>query len=154
VILTPHMLAGAAIGAKIHNLWAIFILATALHFLFDRLPHWEYLNNGLEELRGKKFIIFLSKSLIDLAVGGIIIWWLFGSSPLWLYIFFGTFVSILPDGLVFLNRVSGQRIKILRQYCLSHKKLHIPKNKNPRVWGVAIESALVILLFYFLLNLN
>ena len=44
MIITPHMLVGAAIGARVRNIWLVFILAWLSHYLLDFLPHWDYLD--------------------------------------------------------------------------------------------------------------
>ncbi len=149
MILFPHMLVGAAIGLKIDNFWAIFILALISHFLFDRLPHWEYVKN-LSDLPREKFPSFILKAVLDLTLGIIIIWCLTSDSPLHSYIFFGAFAAILPDGLTLLNMLTGKKIKILEKFWSFHKKISIAENKNSPFWGAIIEIAVVILSIYLL----
>ena len=45
MIITPHMLVGAAIGSQSPNLWIAFCLGVVSHFLIDILPHWDYLDD-------------------------------------------------------------------------------------------------------------
>ena len=44
MILTPHILAGAAIGANSSNFLTAFIFGLASHFVLDALPHWDYID--------------------------------------------------------------------------------------------------------------
>jgi len=39
MIITPHMLAGAAIGVHSPNVWAAFCFGLISHYLLDSLPH-------------------------------------------------------------------------------------------------------------------
>ncbi len=153
MILTPHLLVGAAIGAKIHNFWIIFILATVLHFLLDALPHWEYhLPDQNNEAAKKGFFLFLGKAAIDFTIGVFLIWYLLGDSVNLYYAIFGSFASLLPDGLIFLHILDELyfkfKIKFLRQFYLFHASLHIPGKKNPQLWGLALESCILILAIY------
>ncbi len=153
MILFPHMLVGAVIGSKINNFWAIFILALISHFLFDRLPHWEYVKNP-SNLPREKFPFFIFKAVLDLTLGIIIIWYLTSASLFHFYIFFGAFTAILPDGLTLLNMLTGKKIKILEKFWSFHKKVSIAENKNSPFWGAIIEIAVVILSIYFIREFN
>ncbi len=153
MILFPHMLVGAAIGAKIHSGVWIFILAIIAHFLADTLPHWDYISGRLENIKGKKFIIFLTKSFIDLFFGAIIIWYFFNPSPYLPFIFFGALVSVLPDGLTLLNRLTGQRFAILRQIYAFHEKIHQPVKKTSFAFNFIFQgifSLFIIAVLFFL----
>lgn len=149
MILTPHMLVGAAIASRIHNLWIILILGIILHFLADALPHWQY-EKDPDNLPSEKIPFFVFKVSLDLVLGSIIIWWLLGSSPLRFYAFFGAFVSLLPDGFTLLNILSHQKLGILNKFHSFHKKVNIFENKNSPIWGVIVEVLIVVLSIYFI----
>ena len=137
---------GAALGYKIHSFGVVFALAVILHFLTDMLPHWDYLNGGIKDLKGKKFAIFIGKSLIDLFAGLLIIWYFFHASPHLLYVLFGAFISILPDGLTLLNKLTDYRIRWLIKFQAIHEKNHIADKKNTLLPGLIIESVMTIIL--------
>jgi|GEM_PF-477373 len=155
MILFPHMIVGATIGCRIKNFGAIFIVAIFLHFLFDRIPHWEYSaklkikNASLRELS----FLFL-KALIDLSIGTSIIWLLLRDSVYWPYILFGAFISILPDGVVFMHflirSIFNWEIPIFDKFCRFHENIHIPVDKNYPVWGFATQSLIIFLSIYLI----
>lgn len=156
MILTPHMLVGAAIGSKIENYWAIFILATALHFIFDMLPHWEYGRRyEIETITRRGLFLFFLQALIDLFAGLAIIVWVLWPEPFNYYVLFGALVSILPDGLVLLYAVwavaSKKKDNWLKKYYDFHKFFHIPDAKNKFLVGLLAEGfILLVALLVFL----
>lgn len=115
MILTPHIIVGATIGAKTQNLGLIVILGLITHLIMDKIPHYDYdLPAVFREFRkNKKIKPLLSdfvKMAIDITIGVsivfIIIWYKnlidFNYLP---FILFGIFISLLPDiilGLAFL----------------------------------------------------
>ncbi len=155
MILFPHMLVGATLAYRVKNFWAIFVIAIFLHFLFDRIPHWEYtVNLKIKNISIRELSFLLLKASIDLAIGASIIWVFFIDSPYLYYILFGAFISILPDGLVFLHflfRVLFNReFPILKKFYNFHQNIHIPDDKNHSVWGFAAQSLIIILSIYLI----
>jgi len=155
MILFPHMLVGAVIGAKIHSFPAIFIIALILHFAFDALPHWEYGKQiDLKTASAKRFFIFCLQAVLDFFIGALIIYLSFRNSPYFYFIVFGSTVSILPDFLVFLYCSIKLLFKfefgILKRFFDFHHKIHTPKTKNSRLRGIAIESLILILSVFLL----
>ena len=62
MILTTHILSGAALGANIQNPYLVATSAVALHFALDTLPHGDYLNK-------KSRLGEFWKVAVDFAVG-------------------------------------------------------------------------------------
>ena len=148
MILLPHMLVGAVLGAKIHSYFIILPVALALHFFLDCLPHWEYEKKKLSRLFGAKFQLFIFKALLDLALGLAAVWWLFGGSLYLKYVIFSVFISILPDGLTLINRLSHGRIKFLDKLQLFHEKIHPRDNRKLVVGGLVLEALAVGFVIY------
>ncbi len=151
------MLVGAAIGSRVKNFGAIFVIATLLHFLFDRLPHLEYFKKiDFDNVSFRDFTILFFSAFIDLSVGLLVIWVLLTDSIYSSSVFGGIFISILPDGLVFLY--AGMRLifhienKLLKNFYLFHNYFHISKNNNSLISGFIIEGLIgissVILILY------
>ena len=44
MIITPHLLLGAAIGSKFKQWPVIVVVSIISHFILDRIPHWDYIN--------------------------------------------------------------------------------------------------------------
>lgn len=120
MVITPHMLVGAAVGAHSPNLWSAFILGLFSHFLLDALPHWDYL---------KKVKIsnpdHLKKIGLDFILGGLLVLFLTWSSPQKLFILVALGAALLLDCLeaIYYNF----NIKWLRPLSLIHHKIHFQK---------------------------
>jgi len=129
MILLPHLLVGAAIGAKVHNFAAVFILNIVLHFVADTLPHWEYFSGEITDIKLKKqWLTFLSRVALDFGLGLIVIFYFFWQSPAWPYVAVGALSAVLPDFLVFVYRLFP-KTEILKKYYNFHHRVH--REKNP-----------------------
>ena len=117
MILTPHILIGAAIGAQTSNVWVAFLLGLISHYLVDAFPHWEYLAEvNISDLNSIK------KILLDLVIGIILVLVLVWSNPNIVIILMAVIGSILPD---FLHGIySSFKIKWLKPHFLMHHKIH------------------------------
>jgi len=150
MILFPHMLIGAAIGAKIHSLTAVFILSVISHFIADKLPHWEYIDKQLTEFKSKKeWLVFLIKVLLDFSLGLLILFYFFWQSPIWSAVALGALASILPDFLILLNCLFP-KIKILESYRNFHHQSHL-KGGRDKIFLSFFSEALVVLLMIYLI---
>ena len=155
MILFPHMLVGATIGYRVKNFWAIFAIAIFLHFLFDRIPHWEYTGKlKIKTVSIREIYFLLFKALFDLGIGMLIIWVFLRDSAYLSYILFGAFISILPDGIVFLHflmrGVFNRELPILKNFYDFHENIHIPDDQNFPVWGLTAQSLIIILSIYLI----
>lgn len=156
MILFPHMLVGAAIGSQVKNVGAILLIATVLHFVFDRLPHFEYFKKlNFNKITTRKFSIVFLIALLDLAAGILIIWLLLRDALFSGYVLWGIFISILPDGFVFLHVLTRLafkwEIKILKQFYSFHDHIHIAHKDNPPISGWVVESLIVASSVYLIL---
>jgi hypothetical protein len=107
MIFTPHIIVGAAIGAKTHNLGLIIILGLLTHFILDKVPHWDYnlpavFREFRENKKIKPLISDFVKMAIDITIGLLIVFIIIWSRNLlnFNYLFFisiGIIISILPD---------------------------------------------------------
>lgn len=137
MILAPHIIAGAVIGAKTQNLGLIVILGLIIHFIMDWIPHWDYaifknLRNFQKTKKIKYFISPFIKASIDSTIGLLIVFivWqknLFDFLP---FILLGIFFSWLPDIVNGFILVFAKD-KFNKKYFKFHKKyLHYPENKQ------------------------
>lgn len=122
MILTSHILIGAAIGTKFDNYFVIFGLSLLSHFALDAIPHWEYqisstkahirldkknLRKELRNIKANKVRLNkFHKILFDLIFGLILaigsIYFITGKMPNLLLTAIGIFGALLPDGLTVL----------------------------------------------------
>ena len=135
MVITPHMLVGAAVGAQSPNVWAAFIFGLLSHFLLDMLPHWDY----LDRLKITK-IVDLIKIGLDFILGTIIVLVFVWTFPQKLLIIFAIAGALLPDILVFLY--AHLKIKWLKPFFQFHHKVHYCKRLS--FWQ-GFPSALIII---------
>jgi hypothetical protein len=127
MILTSHILSGAALGANIRNPYLAAASAVALHFILDLFPHGDYLNkkSGIREFW---------KVAIDLFFGFAIIGAILLSKDVLGHdtlqnVLIGIFFSLLPDGITFLYWKMG--IKFLKPIYDFHQNLHRAPEFSP-----------------------
>lgn len=119
MILTCHLLTGAAIALKIQPTPLALILAFLSHYLLDIIPHREYsIKNIFEKRWSKSFFDFL-KVFLDIAFGALLILFLSKNQPI---IYAGALFAILPDGFTFLALIF-LKIKILRKHRNFHQNI-------------------------------
>ena len=120
MVITPHMLVGAAIGTQFNNPWSVFILGLFSHYLLDALPHWDYLSRV--KIANPDH---LKKIGLDFILGGFFVLILTWSSPQKLLILIAVAATLLPDCLeAFYQNFDIKWLKSLSQF---HHKIHYQK---------------------------
>lgn len=166
MILTVHILVGAAVTTQIRITWLAWLLAFFSHFLLDFIPHYDYSLKGVElGWKNKKFWWVVFKVALDLALGFILIIIFSQNKRNLINIIVGGFLGILPDGFNVISRLlknqnwkkflSGAALeagletktnivsKTTGLYIQSHESLH-SSSKKPKSYGVLSTK----LLFY------
>jgi len=142
MVLTPHILAGAALGASTVNPLVATVGAFALHFALDAIPHWDY------DIRSSRKKAILKVSA-DLAVAGVAVLFLIWHMPLEQQIstLIGGFFGVLPDGLLLLSFIFKN--KYLDRFARFHNFWHwliVPKGtKSPFIWGFGVQIVVILL---------
>ena len=145
MVITPHMLVGAAIGVYSKNIETAFLFGLISHYLIDFLPHWEYLTQPKISKVSDALKIFLD-FFIGLAAVSFLVW----NSHAKIIIAFAIFGSLLPDGLYFLSKIyDGVGSKILKIHFDFHYKLHYFKNLS--FWQGLPATLVVIIISIFLI---
>jgi len=135
MVITPHMLAGAAIGAHSPNVWAAFCFGLISHYLLDSLPHWEY----LDSIKINKFK-HIAKIFIDFIIGIFIV--LIVSWPLKIVVISGIVGSLLPDIIQFLY--NNFKMKFLSPFSVFHNKVHYHK-RTPFLKGLIYQVIILVI---------
>lgn len=152
MILTVHILAGAAIGSRLSSPVAVFILALFSHYLLDSIPHYEY-----EVCEGKPQIFHVPKMRLrhffkigtDIIVGLALVLLLLKRSALNLMVGWGIFCALLPDGLLVLYWIFPNQ-KILKFIAVPHQFVHFHKKIGLKWIGLAAEIIITIVAIFFL----
>lgn len=120
MILSSHLITGAALGANFQNIYLMPIAAMALHFFLDKIPHYDY--------KIKPFsLVVIAKVTADISFGIItilIIYLFFNPSINLTHTAIGMFFSALPDGFLLASFIFKN--KWLQKY----QKLHVFFHKN------------------------
>lgn len=119
-----HLIAGAAIGKSITQIWLASILAFLSHFILDALPHADYpLNSFKSKKPGTlKFWRDAIWVVADLGLAILIIWFLTKEYPHQPAIWLPAFFAWLPDLLVTLAGIFPN-CKILQKHLYLHHKI-------------------------------
>lgn len=122
MVLSPHIIAGAALGANFPaTSWSFYLLplaAIALHHALDRVPHYDY------KIKPFSLVVAL-KVFADLAFGILTIWviYRFFNPAINIYLTaLGAFFGVFPDGLLLISFFLPG--KLANQYQNFHKFLH------------------------------
>lgn len=163
MIVTPHLLLGAAIGAKIKHFGWIIVLAIISHFILDKIPHWDYGKKALEKFtRNKSFktlFIFFAKMIFDGLIGLTIVVIIILQKNLLnindiIPIAIGIAASLFPDLDLGVIKLLGRKFKnFSTSYIKFHNKfLHIKKHiSKPTFLGVGTQVVVSIIAILILL---
>ena len=141
MVITPHVLAGAALGTQIANPLLVAVGAMALHHVLDMVPHWDY-----DIMSSKK--AGARKIALDVACAGVATFALIWNLPpeTQLLALWGGFFGILPDGFLALHIFSNE--KYFPRYARFHGFWHylvIPKGQKPHfALGLATQIFAVL----------
>lgn len=153
MILTSHILAGAAIGSQINNPVLAATFAFISHFVLDFIPHPEEYN--IDNLKTKKFNKYFIKDLIkvfiDFILGFIIVFYFSRGSFNFSNILIGAFFGALPDGLQFLSfQFNFKFLQVSQKF---HIKVHFFKYRNvPQIMKFSSQIVIALLALLILAN--
>lgn len=138
MILSIHMLFGAAISHLTQNIFLAIILAYFSHYFLDFIPHIDYSISIGKKHRLKT----ISKITLDFFSGIALIYIFSNNMPI---IYLCAFVAIIPDGLTVLNKMWHK--KILDMHTEIHcEKIHFLKHKKiPVFWRFFTQITIVLL---------
>ena len=146
MVLTPHLLVGAAIATNIRFLPLALALAFLSHYFLDFLPHLEYSIENIQEKRWKSSLPDFLKVFLDISIGAFLV---FIISKNFFLAGTGGFFAILPDGLIFLGLIFPSKLLTLHDTFM--KRIHFLKDKKiSPFWGILCQSLIIAVAIYFL----
>lgn len=144
MILTAHILVGAAIGARIKKLWQVIILAWFASYILDFLPQWRYLG-AWEDINFWYVVV----GLVDFALGGFLVYlllvYLDFSKKRNFLIISGAVIALVPKLFQFLGHVFDW--KLGKGISWLHDRLYVFPNIS---FSIGIWMVLLIVLGSFL----
>ena len=162
MIISPHLIVGAVIGAKTHNFGLIIALGIVSHFIIDMIPHWDYsiynLLNFSQNKKFRKIIWDLIKMMVDGLFGLLIVLLIIKQKNLLnsrsiILISCGILISLLPDVLWGICSLF-YKFKISKKYIAIHHFFHrigeAKKESKSTFLGLATQILVIIIaLFIF-----
>lgn len=153
MILTPHILVGAAIGLRMKNPFLVFITAFLSHFVLDAIPHTEYDVSVLKEKPNKKFIAPCLKILVDFVCGLGIVFFISKTilrlEPSYNLVL-GIIFSVIPDAFTILFwQTKNKFFKNLTNFHIFHSKRIYPQAKPiSKILGILSQVIIGILAIF------
>src|SRR3989344_2045791 len=153
MILSSHIITGAALGANFQNIYLMPTAAIALHFFLDKIPHYDY------TIKPFSFIVS-AKVFADIGISAItilIIYLFFNPNINPAYVIAGIFFSVLPDGFLLISFIFQN--KWLQKYRQFHDFFHWQSQKNPETngeekkiptfWNLSAQLIVIIIALYY-----
>lgn len=150
MVLTPHILAGAAALTLAPNPVLGLIFAILSHYLMDFVPHVAYsIENIREKQWGRSLPEFL-KVFLDATLGFGTVYLILGPSPV---IFLAGFLAVAPDGLTFLHVIFPGN-KLLGKHSQMHQAINCvgENEKIPVFLRIACQAAVALAAISLLLQ--
>ncbi|MBI2626004.1 MAG: hypothetical protein HYW69_00210 [Candidatus Nealsonbacteria bacterium] len=144
MILTAHIITGAAVAAKISNPILAIPLALLSHYFLDSLPQTEYTIENIKKGRWNKSFFDFLKVFLDIFFGILIVTLFSSNNPA---IFIAAFSAMIPDGITLLSILFPQNKSIMQ-----HQKLHKAVNdiydsetkRKPPILGILVQIIVVL----------
>ena len=151
MVLTTHLLVGAAIASKVFNPALALPLAFLSHYPLDLAPHTEYEIKNIQKARWHRSFFDFLKVFLDIFFGILLISLFSNGNPI---IFAAALLAIVPDGLELLN-IIFPNYKPLTLHQKFHTAIH--RVCNPEVkkisplWGIIIQIVVIVIAIFLLL---
>lgn len=147
MVLTPHLLVGAAIASKVESAPLAIFISFLSHFFLDVLPHKDYCIDKIKEKKWRESLPVFLGIAADMSLGLLIIFLLSENT---LVIYAAALAGIATDGATFIGIVLPN--KLFNYYSALHIKFHYLESKEPPVIsGVATQLLAVLVSSIFLL---
>ena len=151
MLLTPHILAGAAIITKVQNPVLGLFLVLLSHYFLDCLPHQkEYTIRNIVERRWGKSLPDFLKVFSEIIFCFWVIFFITDRNPV---ILLSIVFAVIPDSFTLLHHLFPSN-KMLQ----GHQKIHCAINnffQNEKIspfWGVASQVLVVFIALFLLLQ--
>src|SRR3990167_5252446 len=157
MLLTPHALVGATIGASSDNLTYIIILAFLSHFILDSLPHFDwgmwhnYQDFSWKDMKVRDYLLE-TFDILMLLILALYLWYNLGRNN---YILIGAFFGILVDlidNVPFWKRYL-QKLPLFSQLHLLHMSIHNQLKAKYWVWGILTQIFIIVISLTVLFNI-
>ncbi len=147
MLLTPHVLVGVAIAKSVPNPFIAIPLSIVMHFLGDKMPHWDFYSNTPKEqrLKGWRPIAVMGDFGLGIAVGltfTLYALWVQNDPSTALRTFLCGIVSVLPDALESPHIFTNAKIGFVERLTDFQRKM---QTQAPLPWGIFTQVAVMFL---------
>lgn len=142
MLLTIHVIAGAAVGLSIPNPLLSAPISFTTHLLLDAFPHWNYPVPKQRSLRS--FWVSFGPDMVAtiLVSVGLLLWF----RTHWAFVVWGIAWAALPDFLTLYQKVKPWKAW-LRSYYALHNRLQWEVARGP---GLAVQAFFLLVLWLML----
>lgn len=153
MLLTPHVFVGLAIGTSISNPFLAVPLSFAMHFLGDKVPHWDFYSNTTKEQRreGWRPVAVMADLVAGVALGLTATYyslWVLNDSSLALNVFLCGIASVLPDALevphIFAKKEPWYLLPLSRLQSKMQFQAPLPWGVLTQIFIVAVSSLVIL----------
>jgi hypothetical protein len=139
MLVTPHAVVGATIGALIPARRVALPAALTSHFLLDIVPHWQETLPPYTPHRGTWFRV-----PVDLTLASLLTWWIAGRGEDRGRVWWSALAGVTPDldFLWFLAPDSFGRMRVFQGYVSWHSEI---QRETSRLWGLVPQLAVIAL---------
>lgn len=146
MLLTPHTFVGIAIAKAIPNPFISVPLSFFMHFLGDKVPHWDFYSNTKKEQRlvGWRPVAVMADLVIGVTVGLTLTLhalWYKNDPSLALNIFLCGIASVLPDALETPHIFSNKKIRFVEALTRIQSSM---QTQAPLPWGLITQIIIVL----------
>lgn len=145
MLLTPHVFVGLAVARAIPNPLVAVPLSLILHFLGDKVPHWDFYSNTSKEerLRGWRPVAVMADFGLGIAVGltfTLYALWVKNDPSLAIRCFLCGIASVLPDALETPHIFTNTKYKWVEKLTDFQKRM---QTQAPLPWGILTQVVVV-----------
>lgn len=142
-----HGPSGAFLASKIPNPFISIPLAIFVHYLQDRVPHWD-VGQGLTHGLKRKSHSFLQELFLDFPLSIAITYLFFQyQKPFDPIIWIGWFAGLLPDFVEFPRLFLKHNHKLIEWHHRFHKSFHV--SIPHKFWGLMPQVIVLLAIYYF-----
>lgn len=153
MLLSPHVLVGVAIAKAVPNPFIAVPLSIIMHFMGDKMPHWDFYSNTPKEqrLKGWRPIAVMGDFGLGIAIGltfTLYALWVKDDPGLALRTFLCGIGSVLPDALEAPHIFTNAKIKFVERLTDIQKRM---QTQAPLPWGILTQLAVAALALLLIL---
>lgn len=151
MLLTPHILVGAAIGSQFNNLLISAPLAAISHVVLDSIPHWDPhvdIDLGVEDLEKKDILVLTA----DVIIGATLITVLAALMPNPEIVWISGFCAALPDAQHVFHAVFGDDKLIRWKVGKLHDNRFNWDKDTPLIRGLIVQTLISVAAFAFVVS--